>query len=720
MSTTELERKIERCSQYYTELYQQSLTGMRASEALDTCFHAFLDQKPSIKGLSARGRARALLNASFWREFQALRESSLAAVALGRVLWHDEPAFTDCVATLAVETPELLRWAIRHARLFTRPQSLLWRYVCEQMGADPEWGVFIGVCDRLLDQLKPFDAAIQTVEARVSSLSLLEVLSYLSVLAYEHLSEVDQADRTGQRWAVYHRIIQRKLLSGTEADFSLTEARLAASLRQHLAPLLFPAPDNLGERFQCERICEDLRTLIAATQERLDYEGSVDWFCFDPECRYQLVPGEPVLFNETTAGSDRWRLTQRKANALWAYWMHRGTEAFVQRGLAEEQIGRAENHARNQLAYVKALRSLCQLQEVYGLGEEVTAPDGTVVPLLQLLLASELTSTFFESEYLAPFRAHYQVSGSVLQALGRLAFDGMRTGENRMPMTWSGEGEKARRIVGWTVCEQYPTGSERVASGIVNFWTTELKALARQLTEEVELPTPRLYEMPFYKLGRFSFQFPWIVAQQNNLTAAVNTLRRVRGRRLEVNDETRRVELRLAEQLRRRGFSVVVGYQPARSDAGDAGEVDLIGYRDGRLLVIELKSGYIRSTPHEVWLHRTSTLRKAALQIRRKRAAVVAALAEDAGLSVRLDCPGEVPEAQIHAWIVDTSIELDQQHVDGCLVVSLEALLVALRDEAHLLTLTPDGAAKHSLYPDGFEAQCFIDIVESGRVWAGI
>ncbi|MCY1536832.1 hypothetical protein D9M68_723040 [compost metagenome] len=58
--------------------------------------------------------------------------------------------------------------------------------------------------------------------------------------------------------------------------------------------------------------------------------------------------------------------------------------------------------------------------------------------------------------------------------------------------------------------------------------------------------------------------------------------------------------------------------------------------------------------------------------------------------------------------------------MDGCLVVSLEALLVALRDEAHLLTLTPGGAADHSLYPDGFEAQCFIDIVESGRVWAGI
>lgn len=140
------------------------------------------------------------------------------------------------------------------------------------------------------------------------------------------------------------------------------------------------------------------------------------------------------------------------------------------------------------------------------------------------------------------------------------------------------------------------------------------------------MPAPRLYEQPFYKIGRYSFQFPWVGAQQNNLTAAINNLRRVNARRADVQAETQRVELALAESFRLQGFVVEVGYRPPVTGDEDAGEVDLICQRDGLLLLIEVKSGYIRSTTHEVWLHRTNTLRKAAWQLRRKRHAVARAL----------------------------------------------------------------------------------------------
>lgn len=39
----------------------------------------------------------------------------------------------------------------------------------------------------------------------------------------------------------------------------------------------------------------------------------------------------------------------------------------------------------------------------------------------------------------------------------------------------------------------------------------------------------------------------------------------------------------------------------------------------------------------------------------------------------------------MHAWIVDTSIEYDQEKIDGFLKVSLEALLIVLRNEQYLL-----------------------------------
>ena len=236
------------------------------------------------------------------------------------------------------------------------------------------------------------------------------------------------------------------------------------------------------------------------------------------------------------------------------------------------------------------------------------------------------------------------------------------------------------------------------------------------------MPAPRLYEQPFYKIGRYSFQFPWVVAQQNNLTAAINNLRRVNARRADMQAETQRVELVLADSLRQRGFAVEVGYRPLATEEDDAGEVDLICHQDGVLLLLEVKSGYIRSSTHEVWLHRTNALRKAAWQLRRKQVAVLCALMADQDLRSSLGYHGQNPEADLNAWIVDTSIELDGQSVDGFRVVSREALEVILRDERHLLRPIDelDEDDPDSLFPDGFSSKRFVVVVESDALWQGI
>ncbi len=419
----------------------------------------------------------------------------------------------------------------------------------------------------------------------------------------------------------------------------------------------------------------------------------------------------------------RWRRTGRKSDLLWHYWMNRVVQAFVGSGMAGQIIGSPENHELNQLAYIKACRSELQLQQIYGLGDWLSLEDGTQVPLHHVLLASELTSVFFQSQFIQPFQDYLRESGVLAHALGRLAMDGLLSGENRFPMTWSEEGEKIRRIKSWTVSEEHPLGSADSAKAILKFWTSDLKALSQQLKQQPGMPTPRLYEQPFYKVGRYSFQFPWVGAQQNNLTAAINNLRRVNARRADAQVETRRVELALAESLRQRGFAVEVGYQPPIAEEGDAGEVDLICQRDGVLLLMEVKSGYIRSTTHEVWLHRTNTLRKAAWQLRRKRTAVARALVADQDLRFRLGYSGQCTETDLRAWIVDTSIELDGQSVDGFRVLSREALEVVLRDEKQLLRPVDqfdDEQGRCSLFPDGFTAGRFIAVVESDELWRGI
>ncbi|KRU53870.1 hypothetical protein [Pseudomonas aeruginosa] len=604
----------KRCRQHYQSVYERNQPALSKGRALDESLHHFLDQRPAGKNLSALDRATGLASAPFWHDAEAVARSELASLALSRVLHFDNAVSAELLLELASHAPDTLRWAIRYSKLFERTASPLWLALRAAL-VGGEWQVFFGVCDRLLDQLKPFDELIGNAEKQLEHLSLLELIAYLSVLAYQAFAEDAPDDRSGQQWQVYNRIILRKLRACPEQDFRLNESRLGQSLKRHLSPVIFPE-SSTADAARCRENLEWLAVLIAATQERIDYEGSIDWFCFDPECRYQLKPGELVIYNQSEAGTEWWQRTGRKSDLLWHYWMSRAVQAFVNSGLAEQMIGSPENHELNQLAYIKAMRSELQLQQIYGLGHRRSLSNGTQVQLHHVLLASELTSVFFQSQFIQPFQDYLRESGVLAHALGRL-----------------------------------------------------------------------------------------------------------NARRADVQAETQRVELALAESLRQRGFAVEVGYRPPVTEEDDAGEVDLICQRDGVLLLMEVKSGYIRSTTHEVWLHRTNTLRKAAWQLRRKRTAVARALVADQDLRFRLGYSGQCTETDLRAWIVDTSIELDGQSVDGFRVLSREALEVVLRDEKQLLRPVDqfdDEQGRCSLFPDGFTAGRFIAVVESDELWRGI
>jgi hypothetical protein len=670
------------------------------------------------KGISWFDRASGLATAPFWREADIVKASKLSTLALSRILGHEGAISIELIEHLAENAPDTLRWAIRYSKLFTRNDSLLWKSLRQKVKGE-EWRIFIGVCDRLLEQLEPFDRLIQSAEKKLAHLSLIETLSYLSILAYEQLIPGEPTNSEANEWHVYSRIISNKLKTCTHSDFNINEARLGQALKRHLSPIIFPSPTVTQE---CRNNVEAFAVLIAATKERMDYEDSIDWFCYDPECRYQLKPGNSVIYNETENGRLDWQRTERKFLALWNYWMNRGMIEFIERGMAGIQIGSKENHELNTEAYIKAIRSELHLTEIFGLDDEIPLPEGLNAKLFQALLSMELHSVFFQSAYIKPFQNYYTSCGTVGQALSSLAFRGAVEGENRFPMTWAEEDEKIRRTVGWTVCDEYPKGSSLAAKAILKFWTSDLKELSSSLKEQPNLPLPTLSERPFYKIGHYNFQFPWVVAQQNNLTAAVNNLRRIGARRSGQMSETRRIELRLAELLNKLGFAVEVGYQPDRIDQDDPGEVDLICHYNGVILLIEVKSGYIRSTRHEVWLHQTNTLRKAARQLKRKKSAVMDALERDEQLRTRLGCNDKNAIEQFRAWIFDTSIECDQQFIDGFQVVSLEALRVILRDERELLLPIdkfPE-TKNDKLFPNGLCPKRLIEVVETGEVWKGL
>ncbi|KGK40924.1 hypothetical protein LH51_18315 [Nitrincola sp. A-D6] len=635
------------------------------------------------------------------------------------MLWNQWQLSRGMDGRLRLESVATLVWntqAIRYSGLFENQTSKLWQYLRKVL-TNQEWQVFFFVCDRLLEQLEPFDELIDKAESELKSLSLIELLSYMSVLASDDIFEDESTSRSQHRWYVYDRIITRKLAVCTSKDFYLTESILGKSLKKHLSPMLFPTKS--GSRGLCERKLSALAVLVTATSERLDYESSIDWFRFDPNCAYQMVPGESVIYNVTDTGQKKWEQTEKKSNLLWLYWMNRATLAFMDSDLLFQRIGSAENHELNQYAYIKAIRSKIQLQTIYGLAEEVTVEDGNKVPLLQLMLASELISIFFQTDFIEALKEARTQTSSTVEALSLIAFEGLMSGENRFPMTWSTPLEKAKKIKGWTVCNQYPNGDLDFARSILKFWTYDLKSFS-SANESHQGVTPRITERPFYRIGDFNFQFPWVNGQQNNLTAAVNNLRRLGARRSEVQAETRQVEQQLAIALQDKGFNVVVGYQPQKAE-DDPGEVDLICHLDGVVLILEVKSGYIRSSEREVWLHKANTIRKAAWQLARKQEAIKTAIKEDPTLAKELQLDPASEDFDIHCWIVDTSIELDGQIIDDFLVVSREVMEVVLRDEKHLLRVVEDidQAPKESMYSNGFTAAKFVELIESENIWNG-
>ncbi len=171
--------------------------------------------------------------------------------------------------------------------------------------------------------------------------------------------------------------------------------------------------------------------------------------------------------------------------------------AFFEAGLAEATIGRPENHELNRVAYIKATASQLLLTEVYGVDDTVSAASGRKCPLFKALLSLELMAAYYESEFIMPYRDHLgHMAGTWNLALGALALDGVLTGENRFPLTWSRRDEKARRIMAWTVDAEYPQGSRRQAEAILDLWTCDCRSLARQLRSAKPGISPEVYERP--------------------------------------------------------------------------------------------------------------------------------------------------------------------------------------------------------------------------------
>lgn len=702
---------------------------------------AFLDRKPALRGkhkITRSDRHAAFWSSGFLPDLPAHAwQSQAMMLALAQYLGQERVSNMAMLANVAAVAPDVLVCAVRCSGLVLNPSSPR-RAELNLLAAS---NLLIAELCKMLDI---FDVAHQQRTSAVfmwqsmlAELSPVELLSYASLYAFEDWvparfnmaapSADAQADMQAA-WDAVNDILLWKLANCADDSTRLTDAVVGHALGTHLSPFFFPSPGGQPARHDLR---EAFANLLAAQIELNSFVAqSADAFSYDHSIEFVRV-GEQLEINEVdVAARTAWERNGRKLSALHNYWYYRAMDAFVDSDMATQQIGSTENHELNQVAYVKALRTQLQLADVYGVSDTVSTDAGDTVPLFQALLSLELMNVFFQRDFLETYVKHLRSTGEWAAALRVLAMNGLLDGNQiRFPLTWSSREAKIANMVGWTVTPAHPQGNARHAATIVDFWTSDWSKLASQLRDGAAGLKPDLFERPILKMGQTLVQLPWMVGLQNNSTAAINNLRRLGARRNEARTETQRIETQLGVLLEKRGFKVVLNWNPPLGRDGNAGEVDVICARDGTVLVLEVKSTYLRRSRQDAWLHETTTLRKAGQQLQRKVAALLQALVNQPELAQRLGLEPGAPGPTICGWIVDTSIECDHQRFGGFLKVSLEELLIALRDDRHLLH-DPEGmfsqaapaarAEPQSLYTHGFSADHLIEVVETQAVWRDI
>lgn len=731
----------------YDRLFEkQRASGISLDFVIEATVEACLDGKPASRG--KRRLSRCERDSGFWSsEFVnsiplSAWDSEELTLVLSRYFGQERVASPVLLQRIAAACPQVVQRAVRYSALVLRQHSPRRTELDRIAVSNPDIAELCRVLDIFDQALRERVADVEAWKSKLAELSPFELLIYASLYAFERLisSEdflalsipAEKLADADERWEAINDLLIWKLTTASPAKSRLREQELGRAIQRHLSPFLFPSPDGETPRHDLRTAFE---TLLEAQMELNSFHSrSADAFSFDDGIEF-VRNGEVLEIAERDpAARARWEQENRKLERLHRYWLYRAIDAFIQSGMATCAIGRPENQDANRLAYIKAIRTQLRLVEVYGLEETVTTESGGQVDLFQALLASELMAAFYQQDFLQEFVSHLGELGHWAPALGRLAFEGMANGlQNRLPLTWSDRKAKIKKIVGWTVTNESPRGSLSMAAAVLDFWTSDWVALSARLRKGEPGLDPQLYERPIVKVGQQLIELPWIFGLQSNSTAAINNLRRLGARRGESRAETRRIEERLCGLFESREFRVALNWNPAKETDAGIGEVDLICARDQVVLVLEVKSTFLRKSQRDAWLHKSTTLRKAGRQLRRKVPAVQRALAEGANLASALELNGGASCLPIHGWIVDTSIEWDHQRFGGFLKVSLEEVLIALRDDRHLLN-DPDGIfsgryaemdfrrpdnTQHqtTLYPTGFSAQRFVDVIEKQLVW---
>lgn len=484
-------------------------------------------------------------------------------------------------------------------------------------------------------------------------------------------------------WKAFNHIITSANIQKKE----FTEKTLALIFKGTMMP--FVLGQNLNDKLITSY--DSFKRMVACQIEINLYRDQViDSYCFDLETNYHLENNQLKL----KSSSKEPDLFSDKLTILSIYWLYRGFNS-LEKSPYLIQLDKGVNFKANLEALAKTQGIILQLEEVYGIKK---ADFGEVYDLSTLIFTMLMIQAHFEYNFVQPFKDMARnAEMHPFIALERLAIKGLSEGKDRMPLNHAKMKDKAISMSDW-ILEGSGNSKKREMSRILDFWSQDLR----------EGESSSYGEKSFYKLDGYMFSLPWVTFQKNFNTATINTFRKLYKNRASLKSETDLMEQNLAGLLAKCKGRVYSQYEPSESGVG---EIDAIVVSEDKILVIELKSTYVKSSVKEIYEYRNFVLKKAAYQLSRKSEYVRDVFLPSLGL--------DSSQFSIHSWIVDTTLEFDHEYIDGFLKVSFEELVIILNGHKQYLSnmMDNDNTNKNPLsgYEENLEA--LIESVEGNTFW---
>lgn len=288
-------------------------------------------------------------------------------LALARYLDQERISAPSILSSIAQSQPAAICRAMRYARMVYRPKLARLAELREVANFSPEIHEQCLVVDIFVDAYEIRQAEIDKWRLLLAGLSPFELLIYASLFAFEHLirgqsvsREWDISDET--IWHALADLVAWKLKTSPDSKIRLSEKQIGLSIAEHLVSFLFPGRSGLPPRFD---LLNAFKAFLAAQVEMNEFiSRSVDAHSYDDAVRF-VRRDERLEVEMVDPGiRARWERDGRRMLLCHGYWFYRALKDFSSWEIANQQIGRPENHEANQLAFICALRTQLQLEEV--------------------------------------------------------------------------------------------------------------------------------------------------------------------------------------------------------------------------------------------------------------------------------------------------------------------------------------------------------------------